>query len=61
MNGARAHNESVYANLEREAEAVGVKVQCVKMDLVHVFYIVKAFIHCRLMHSEICVLAVQYK
>lgn len=47
MNGACAHNDSVYANLEREVEAVGVKVQCVKIDLVYDFYIVESLTHCR--------------
>lgn len=41
MSGVCAHNASVNANLEREMEAVGVKVQCVKLDLVFDFYIVK--------------------
>lgn len=38
MNGACAHNAGVYANLERETEAVGVKVQCENLELVSDFF-----------------------
>lgn len=31
MNGACAHSERVYANLEQGMEVVGVKVRCVKL------------------------------